>query len=425
MGTNGATGETRISQEISMVDFQELREGVSLGGYTLERSLQQDGAGSSFAVLTETGERLLMKLVPERGADAEQQFAIWQRSRLLRQTNLVDVRDVGRCELEGNGYFYSVFEYPDEVLAAALGHGPLSEAETREVLKAALAALRYLHGQGLVHGAVTPDHIVAVGETVKLATEGLRESGDPEGYAKDVRQFGELVRTLRAPEPLDEPLATVARHATTAEVRERWTLAEIANVLEPRPVESPKADELAKPIDSPRPVEAPKADEPVPALPAPRVRRDETEQPPRAFPKWIIAGVGLLLLFILFFNLQRKPETAEVRSAAAPPPAPAVTPTEPVAAPPVKSPPPPPPTAGPWRVIAFTYHSHELAAKKTKWINEKWPDLHAAVFAPKTLQGFYLVALGNGMSREEANRLQRKARSLGLPRDTFVQNYRE
>jgi hypothetical protein len=78
-----------------------------------------------------------------------------------------------------------------------------------------------------------------------------------------------------------------------------------------------------------------------------------------------------------------------------------------------------------WRVIAFTYTSHDAAAKKAKRVNEKWPDLRASVFIPKERRGYYLVALGGRMTREDAVRLQRKARGSGLPRDTYVQNYSE
>src|SRR5579863_7897560 len=151
---------------MSMVDFKELAEGVSIGGvYTLEHWVRDDGIGTFFTVLTGDGERLLIKLVPERSPEAEQQFATWQRSRHLRHAHLLELRDVGQSELGGNGYIYGVFEHPDDVLAVALKQGPLSEPETRGVLEAALAALRYLHGQGLVHGAVDPDHIVAVGRS--------------------------------------------------------------------------------------------------------------------------------------------------------------------------------------------------------------------------------------------------------------------
>ena len=78
-----------------------------------------------------------------------------------------------------------------------------------------------------------------------------------------------------------------------------------------------------------------------------------------------------------------------------------------------------------WRVIAFTYRSHDIAAQKATQINSRWPDLHAGVFAPKELRGYYLVTLGERMTRDDATRLQRKARSLGLPRDTYMQNYNE
>jgi hypothetical protein len=373
-----------------MADFKELEEGKSFGGYTLERRVRHDGTGTFFAALTDAGERLLIKLVPKCGLEAEQQFAAWQRSRLLRHAHLLDVRDVGHIELESNSYIYSVFEYPDDILVSALEQGPLSEPETRSVLEAALAALCYLHGQGLVHGAVAPDHIVAVGETVKLATDALRESDDPEGYAEDVRQLGELVRSLRAPEPLREPLTAIVRHATARDARQRWTLAEIANVIEPLPAVTTAA---------PRPIRQGEAD----------------ARSPGAFPKWILAGVAIFLLSILMFNVRRKPEATQVTPAA-----PALI--EPVAPPPVNAPPPGPVI---WRVIAFTYRSHDMAAKKAKQINNQWPDLRAAVFAPKGLRGYYLVALGDGMKREEAKWLQRKARSLGLPRDTYVQNYSE
>ena len=238
-----------------MVDFKELAEGVSIGGvYTLEHWVRHDGTGTFFTVLTEDGERLLIKLVPERSPEAEQQFATWQRSRHLRHAHLLELRDVGHSELGANSYIYGVFEYPDDVLAVALKQGPLSEPETRGVLEAALAALRYLHGQGLVHGAVDPDHIVAVGETVKLTTDALRESDDMDGHPEDVRQLGELVRSLRAPEQLSEPLATIVRHATVADARQRWTLAEIARVIDPLPAITPPAPPMPPPAPSAAPL---------------------------------------------------------------------------------------------------------------------------------------------------------------------------
>jgi len=94
----------------------------------------------------------------------------------------------------------------------------------------------------------------------------------------------------------------------------------------------------------------------------------------------------------------------------------------PFSPPPVAAPAPPSAT---WRVIAFTYQSRDMAAKKAKEINSRWPELRAAVFVPKGQRGYYLVALGDRMKWEEATRVQHEARSLGLPPDTYVQNYKE
>ncbi len=447
-----------------MVNFNVLGEGISLGdAYTLEHFVRQDRDGAFFAVLAGDGERLLVKLVSAQDPGAERQFDTWQRSRQLRHPHLLHLRDAARCELAGDSYIYAVFEYPDDILAQALEQGPLSEPETRGVLEAALAALRYLHGQGMVHGAVDPDHIVAVGDNVKLATDALRESDDLEGHPEDVRQLGELVRSLRSPEPLSEPLAIIARHATAADPRQRWTLAEIARVIESAPAPmtvasampvtvSPAVTPVAPaipepvlststPVEPAMPTPVPSVATPIepamrasvppvmipvePVMPAsvPRVRREADTRSPGGFPKWIIAGVAILLFFILIFNLRRKRDVAsDIKPAIAPVASADRTAIRPI-------PPPaeitPPSSRGMWRVIAFTFRSREMAAKKAKQIDARWPGLRAAVFAPKGRRGYYLVALGNGMNRDEATRVQRKARSLGLPHDTYVQNYSE
>jgi hypothetical protein len=127
--------------------------------------------------------------------------------------------------------------------------------------------------------------------------------------------------------------------------------------------------------------------------------------------------VAILLFSILLFNLRRKPEAPAFTPVSAPKPAP----VQDLTPPPVTAPRPSSPAV--WRVIAFTYRSREAADKKVKQINGKWPDLHAEVFSPKGRHGYYLVALGDGMTRDDATRLQRKARGKGLPRDTYVQNY--
>jgi len=405
-----------------MTDFKEVGQGTSLGGvYTLEHCIRDDETGSFFEGLNQDGGRVLVKVASGPSSDTEMQLAAWQRARQLSHAHLLDLRDVGRSDVAGENYIYAVFEYPDDVLASAVEHGPLSESETRGVLEAVLAALQYLHRQGMVHGSIAPDQIFAVGDNVKLATDVVRESDDSEARAEDVRQLGELVRSLRAPEPLGAPLATIVRNATAA-APTRWTLAEIAAALEPPPAIVPPP-----PAPAPVPIAGP-------VMPAPvhPDRLSDADAPPAAgFPKWIIAGVAILLLTILVWNLRRKPDAVPVPSAAptaAPVPSPApVEMTPPVqSAPPVRASTAPAPSGSAiWRVIAFTYRTREAAEKKVHQINSRWPDLHAAIFAPRERRGYYLVALGSRMPHDTATRLQHKARKLGLPRDIYVQNYSE
>jgi eukaryotic-like serine/threonine-protein kinase len=421
-----------------MVFLKGLGEGTLAGRYTLEQWLGGDNGSAFFAASLDDGERALVKVVPMAAVDAREQLAAWQRTRHLRHPHLVTLCDFGDMETAGEDYLYAAFEYPDDNLASAIEHGPISEAEARDVLNAALEALRYLHGQGLVHGAIGPQNIVAVGNTIKLATDSLRESDDLEGHAEDVRQLGELTRTLLAPNEIGEPLRTVVLKATEPDLRNRWTLAEIANLMRTSPVPPEPAPQ---PIITPEPIKPEPQPEPVVAAVAPAIPPVERRTPveraaPIGFPRWIFAGLAVVLLLILALNLRRKPDTP-VRSA----PATAEPASQPQPLPPAPRPaepkeaardaqlpavPPQPARASGramWRVIAFTYTSHDAAAKRAKRVNERWPDLHASVFSPKERRGYYLVALGGRMTHEDAVKIQRKARSAGLPRDTYVQNY--
>jgi hypothetical protein len=74
-------------------------------------------------------------------------------------------------------------------------------------------------------------------------------------------------------------------------------------------------------------------------------------------------------------------------------------------------------------VIPFTYNRRADAEKKVSDIAHSHPELQAAVF---TTSGHapYMVSVGGVMDRDAAYALARRARSLGLPGDTYAQNYR-
>jgi len=73
-------------------------------------------------------------------------------------------------------------------------------------------------------------------------------------------------------------------------------------------------------------------------------------------------------------------------------------------------------------VVAYTYNREDQAQKRSASVARTHPELRPEVFSPNGLAPF-LVTIGGGMSRDQAFALAQKARRLGLPRDTYAQNY--
>jgi hypothetical protein len=76
-----------------------------------------------------------------------------------------------------------------------------------------------------------------------------------------------------------------------------------------------------------------------------------------------------------------------------------------------------------WYVVAYTFNRIGDAARRAEAIAQRNPGLHPQVIAPNGGKPF-LVALGGPMTRPDAESVQRRARQSGLPRDTFVRNYK-
>jgi eukaryotic-like serine/threonine-protein kinase len=388
-----------------MNQLRERWEGVALpGGYLLQPRLSGDEAAGFFETsLPSGGRRAIVKLAKESAGDGAAQLALWQRTRLLRHPNLGQLLDCGRAELGGETAVWAVFEYADDTLAAALGRAPLSEAEAREVLAAAVAALRYLRAEGLAHPALDPDHVVAVGESIKLSTDALREAAPDASYTDELRAFWFKI----SPSPL----------ARSADI--------LAQALGVDPHPGPKP----APPTAPTPAAGT-----APAAPLPG---DAAPAPARPFPKWILVGAAAVVLLILGLNLRPSAETpaqpapapAPVAEAPAPKaPAPIVAPEAakpgPLAKPASKpAAEPVPARRGMWRVIAFTTRTREDAARKAGQVNQSHPDFAATVFTPPEKKGFFLVALGGRMSREDALRVQNKARAVRVSRDVYVKKF--
>jgi hypothetical protein len=426
-----------------MIHLKERWEGVCLcGNYTLEQWLGGDDSAAFFQTsLAPDGSRAVVKLVPEAAVEGAGPLDLWHRTRQLRHPNLVELLDCGRADLGGEIAFYALFESPDDTLASALGRSPLNQQESREVLDSVINALRYLHAQGLVVGALDPDHIVAVGDQVKLSTDALREAETSSAYREDVRLLGDLWQ--QALMPASPKSAEIAVHTADANAETRWTLAEISSALaeDYREDPVPTLPPPAAPLNVSSQVSAP----PISVVPVSEFQAVVRNDPPvlptsqwgtpepvasSGFPKWIIFGAAGVVCLILGLHWLRPADVATQSRGAS-----VSLPGETAAFPPLpKTASPKPrvqtaskPAAGAgqaiWRVIAFTYHTRDAAAKKAQQLNEYHPGIHAAVFVPKDSGGYYLVSLGGRMTREEADRLQRSTRGRGLPGDLYVQNY--
>jgi hypothetical protein len=384
-----------------------------------------------------------MRVMPDHSLTATQRLSIWQVAIGFDHPHLVRMLDAGRATADGTPLIYAVCEYPDEFLAGVLEGRPLSAAEAREVLRAALDALRFVHERGFVHAAADPTHIMAFGDRIKLPSDTIErpdtcmspaEPGPydpPEAASGTVSAAGDLwslgitlheVLTQHRPNLandsefryLAEPFATILRNCLKPGPEERWTIGDIENFLRPAAPE-------------PRPVEA-ASPEPLPERAAPAV-------PARPFPiRWVPAA-GVVAAVALSAVLLRKPETpapapapaavapAAVEPVAVAPAAAAVQPKETVSRPQPLPEPATPVVARVWRVVAWTYSSREAAEKKARSLNRQSPEWKASVFAPNGNRGPYFVSLGGRMSRAEALELQKRARSRGLPRDTFARNF--
>jgi hypothetical protein len=372
-------------------------EGASVAGkYGLRQWLSGDSTAAAY--LTSFGSEehpAILKLIPAGLSTSGRQLALWEKAARLSHPNLDPLLDYGHSTAGNESYLYAVTGCPDERLATALEQGPLSDSEAREILIAAVAALRYLHAQGFVHTAVDAAHIVAVGDRIKLSSDTLREVGTGGATpADDIRSLGFLLHQLLGRPALSSvpgALGAIIRRTTEPDPSRRWTLAEISAALD-----APQASMEQLQIDG-------------------------KAHPKPPIPLWPFAAAALVLVVVLFVIRQKAPPPAST----APPPA-----SAPVAArAPAPAAPEPHAAAAPkphaiWRVIAYTYASFGAAEKKARQINEKHPAMQAQVFAPRGRdRAPYLVALGGLMTHDAALRLQKQARASGLPRDTFVRNY--
>jgi hypothetical protein len=459
--------------------WNELEGRVIHGRHPLSRLIRSEGRTAWFESEAgdPTGTPATISLI-EALTDADEVTERLQGAQSLLQPNLVRIEKVGQVTLDDTLFVYAVMDHIEQSLADVLQGQSLSADEGREVAEALVAALTAIHQKGWSHGHVEADSVLATETAVQLRSDCLQLN--PSAQADDVAGIGvtlfhaftqrkAVTATDAQVNRIPAPFAEIVRNTFAR----RWTLAQVANALKPAPAVAPAvaAVPVAAPVVSPPAPPTPPAPPPVrapepkpPAAPVtttrleplpPEAEKFEPEQeawPAAAAGKrkpfllyGVIAAVVLAVLAFLLFRPHTATEPAEKAPVAATPPAPANVPAAPAPAakPPASKPsaiakssiakPAPvavkPATAGNsrtiWRVIAYTYRYEKPAQEMVDKLKSEHPSLSVAVFSPGGKTTVYLISLGGAMTHEEALKMRDRAASMGLPADTFVQNFSE
>jgi hypothetical protein len=324
-----------------------------------------------------------------------------------------------------------------------------------------------LHTHGFIHEHIEPRNIFAVTDVVKLRSDCIREAPEgEEGRAAKQRDVRDLATVLlqgltqrRSVEGVPDsvmppPLGQIIRNGLDG----TWGLEDISAALggqfDPKQPIAPKsvnaapvtpaAAEQKAPSAAARPSTQPEAQCSLPlrdedrkagfARPTARKHAWSEKESLSLRSRWLGAA-GIVALFLLLstwglahlWNTQwhKATQAADLSQPAAQSAKPISTSParRPVAAdlPRVSL----PLSAGSranWRVIAFTYNRRTDAEKKASSVARSHPELQPVVF---TASGHapYLVAVGGVMDRDAAYDMARRSRSLGLPHDTYAQNY--
>jgi eukaryotic-like serine/threonine-protein kinase len=448
--------------------------------FSLGPLVRPEGRSALFALAKGDEAPALIRLT-ESINDESQMLACWSRVSQVKQENLVAIKRFGETNFEGTPLTYAVMESADANLDDLLKERPLTPAEAQQVATSVVAALKALHAKNLVHEHVVAANVLAVGEMVKLRTDCVRECVEDGEFTtaedcarlrqQDVRDLGTLLlraltleKELKPGVKLPAPFNRIIPNAIDGP----WGLEEIERLLAP-PTPAPVAAAPAVPTVGPvAAVATPsKPSASAPATPAatvaaratplqpefnftpePKTKQDADAQleNPLRFQRRLHTGnsssgrrapllAGLtviavvILVMVVHFTRASSSTVKPVQTTSQPAPQviarnASARPSAPVAPASVRGANVAPSSmpAG-WYVIAYTFNRAEQATIRAAAIARKNPAMHPKIVAPGG-HSPYLIALGGPMTRPQAEALQKRARQSGLPRDTFIRNYR-
>jgi eukaryotic-like serine/threonine-protein kinase len=224
------------------------------------------GSESACVYATELdGKPAAIKLIHADRAQAKEYLLRWSRTAHLTHPSIARMFESGRCRIGAAELVYVVMERADETLAEILPQRALTAREVRDMLPPILDALAYLHHKGFAHGSVHPANILAIGEHVKISSDGSGLIGAaPNGVGSydapeletagisptaDVWSLGMMMAealTQQLPQwslsdpdapivPADmpQPFLDIARNCLRRDPQRRWTIADVSALLRP------------------------------------------------------------------------------------------------------------------------------------------------------------------------------------------------
>lgn len=221
-----------------------------------------------------------IKLVEALPGHAEEQLIRWRLAAKFSHPNLLRLFEMDRCKVDGASMLYVVMEYAEEDLADTLLERPLTAAEVRDLLDAMVDVLGYIHSKGFVHGHVQPSNIMAIGDRVKISSDGIcridesteRRNGQsrysaPECAtgaptpASDIWSLSAMIveclagpleklqgasnEGISLPADLPAPFLEIARHSLIQDPKRRWDVTEIKARLQRKVTAEPPPPPLA------------------------------------------------------------------------------------------------------------------------------------------------------------------------------------
>jgi serine/threonine protein kinase len=497
---------TPIQQRTNYPNLMSL-EGTTLDdAYVLGQCLGADERTVIFKAQVKAGHpaTAIIKIYRAEPSIADEQIALWEEVKKLQHPNLAAVLGSGRTKLHAEELIYVAVEPTDEMLDAVLRERPLEATEAGELVVSICRGLEHLHASGFVHGSLSPEEVLGMGDSIKLSTEGARKAQSasdiwlkdakyraPESPSGNItpeadvwclgatlfeaitqKECGADCRNEAARLPV--PFGSIVHRCLYINPEARSTLQEVVQLYEGRlrafsaAAGAGAGSGVRDLSDAPRSIPFPTRDrtEPAEVLSSDATRHlhsQDAGQLPRRI--WAYLAIALLVVLGLIW-LARPKKPAQSGSAAssatntaAPQPQSAASAQKPAAPVSRQATPPHVPAQVPgastpaaavssarphrdlsrqsttdqahylngpiWRVVVYTYDGAADAEQRARLINEKHPDLKAEVFSPNGNSGPYLVVIGGQMDRENAIKLRQKARQLGLPHDTYAQNYKQ